>query len=69
MKRYSIKCRPGRVEYFDIIEESEDSYLVRLTRINDGSEKVFEETLTRHLFNICLKTGFIYEQRSKTAVA
>jgi hypothetical protein len=69
MKRYHVKCRPGRVEYFDIVKEIEDGYLVRLTRIYDGSEKVFEETLTRHLFNICLKTGYIYEHSKATAVA
>jgi hypothetical protein len=69
MKRYRIKCRPDHVEYFDIIEEIEDGYLVRLTRIYDGSEKISEETMTRHLFNICLKTGYIYELLSQTTAA
>jgi hypothetical protein len=60
MKRYCIKCRAGRVEYFDILSENEYGYVVRLTKISDGDEKVSEETLPRHLFNICLKTGYIY---------
>jgi ribosomal protein S17E len=67
MKRYCIKCRPERVEYFDVVREFEDRYLVRLTRIYDGNEKVCEETMTKHLFNICLKTGYIYELASEIA--
>ena len=59
MKRYNIKCQPGRTEYIDILKELEDEYLVRFTRLNDGSEKITEETITRHLFNICVQTGYI----------
>ena len=66
-KRYCVKCRTDRVEYIDIIREIEDGYLIRLTRISDGNEKITEETMTRHLFNICLKTGFICELPANTA--
>ena len=61
MKRYCIKCRTGKAEYIEIIKEIEDGYLVRFTRMNEGNAKISEETMTRHLFNICLKTGYIYE--------
>jgi hypothetical protein len=61
MKRYCIKCEPGRVEYLDIINENSEGYIIRVTRIKDGYEKVIEELLSRHLFDICLKTGFIYK--------
>jgi hypothetical protein len=61
MRRYCIKCRPGRVEYIDIIKEIEDGYLIRITRLSDGNEKISEDTMTRHLFEICRKTGYIYE--------
>ncbi|MDR1106749.1 MAG: hypothetical protein LBL44_10365 [Treponema sp.] len=61
MKRYCIKSRGGRTEYFDIVREIEDGFIVRLTRISDGNEKTIEESLTKHLFDICLKTGYIYE--------
>ena len=54
------------MEYIDIIREIEDGYLIRLTRIYDGNEKCTEETITRHLFNLCLKTGYIYELLSNT---
>jgi len=60
MKRYSIKCLPGNSEYIDILKEMDDEYLVRFTRNNNGSVKTTEETITRHLFNICLQTGYLH---------
>jgi hypothetical protein len=61
VKRYCIKCRSGKVEFFDIISETDDGYRIRLTRLSDGSERILEESMTRHLFNMCVKTGYIYE--------
>ena len=67
MKRYCIKCRNDRIEYIDIIREIEDGFLIRITRMYEGSEQSSEETITRHLFNLCLKTGHIYETSVLTA--
>ena len=61
MKRYCIKCRAGRIEFFDILAETEDGYKIRLTRLSDGNERVIEESIPRHLFNLCVRTGYIYE--------
>jgi hypothetical protein len=61
MKRYCVKCRAGRIEYIDIIRETEEGFFIRLTRLSDGNEKVTDELMTRHLFDMCLKTGYIYE--------
>jgi len=61
MKRYCVKSRAGRIEFFDIISENDDGYRIRLTRLSDGNEKTVEESMSRHLFNICVKTGYIYE--------
>ena len=70
MKRYGVKSQSGKIEYIDIIKEIEDGYLVRMTRLSDGSQKISEESMTRHLFNICLKTGYIYEiPEAATSVA
>ena len=60
MKRYCIKCRAGRIEYFDIISENDDGYIIRLTRLSDGNERIMEESMPRHLFDICVKTGYIF---------
>ena len=60
MKRYCIKCRPGNIEYLDVLGEEDDGFTIRVTRVRDGYEKVIEEFISRHLFDICVKTGFIY---------
>ena len=70
MKRYIIKSEPGRMEYLDILAETDDGYSVRITRSKDGNEKIIEELLSRHLFNLCVKTGFLYEMvQSSSSVA
>ena len=66
MKRYHIKCETGRTEYMDILTENPEGYLVRVTKIKDGDEKVFEEPLSRRLFDVCLKTGYIYEKENSS---
>ncbi|MDR1836145.1 MAG: hypothetical protein LBQ89_00635 [Treponema sp.] len=59
MKRYSIKCLQGNTEYIDILKETDDEYFVRFTRDRNGRIKTTEETITRHLFNICVQTGYL----------
>ncbi|MDR1278089.1 MAG: hypothetical protein LBK02_05020 [Treponema sp.] len=61
MKRYCVKCRAGRIEYIDILRETEDGFFTRLTRLSDGNEKVIDEFMSRNLFDMCVKTGYIYE--------
>ena len=61
MKRYRIKNQTNRIEYFDIISKNGDGYQILITRICDGSEKTAETTITCHLFDLCLKTGYIFE--------
>ena len=68
MKRYCIKCRAGRIEYFDVISENDDGYVIRLIRLCDGNEKIVEEIMSRHLFDICVKTGYIYEFEDVAAI-
>jgi len=67
MKRYSIKCLSGNSEFVDILNETEDEYLVRFTRSRNGSVKTSEETITRHLFNICVQTGYLNPVESSAA--
>jgi len=69
MKRYCIKSHESRVEFFDVLKEIEGGFLIRYTRQKDGYEKVTEDTMTRHLLDICLKTGYIYEPVMNQVVA
>jgi len=59
MKRYSVKSTPGNKEYIDILKETDSEFFVRFTRDNNGSVKTTDETITRHLFDICLQTGYL----------
>lgn len=68
MKRYCIKCESGRVEFLDILRELDDSYLVRVVRVKDGWEKVLEETMSKSLFDTCIKTGYLYEASEEATV-
>jgi len=55
------------MEYIEIINEIEDGFLIRMTRLYEGFEKISEETISRHLFELCLKTGHIYEMKGRIA--
>jgi hypothetical protein len=70
MKRYCIKSRTGRIEFFDIMSENDEGYNIRLTRITDGSEKIIEEFMTRSLFDMCVQSGYIFQmEESDVSVA
>ncbi|MCL1815892.1 MAG: hypothetical protein FWG27_08770 [Treponema sp.] len=59
MKRYCIKSRPGKEEYLDILGENDEGYRIKVTRICEGYEKTREDFINHHLFDICLKTGYL----------
>ena len=61
MKRYYIKTRPDKAEYIEIISETDEGYNIRLTKISDGDQKIREDFINRHLFDICVKTGYLSE--------
>ena len=70
MKRYCIRCSAGKVEYFDVINETEDGFDIRLTKLSDGNEKVINQYMSKALFDMCLKTSYIYElEQDKQQVA
>jgi hypothetical protein len=61
MKKYYVTGLQNRVVFFEIIGDTEDSYLVRLTRRTDGETTILEERMSHDLFDICLETGYIDE--------
>jgi len=67
MKRYTIKTMPGKSEIVEILKEFDDEYLVRFIRDNNGSVKTTEERITRHLFNICVQTGYLNPEEASVA--
>lgn len=67
MKRYCVKCRTGRIEYIEILQETEEGFFIRLTRLSDGNEKIINEFMSRSLFDMCLKTGYLSEIPAETS--
>lgn len=63
MKRYCIKCETGRIEFLDILYETEEGYMTRVVRVKDGYEKNIEEFMSHQLFDLCIKTGYLYEMK------
>jgi hypothetical protein len=51
----------SRIEYIDILRETEEGFFIRLTRLSDGNEKITDEFMSRSLFDMCVKTGYLYE--------
>ncbi|GAB6390662.1 MAG: hypothetical protein MdMp014T_0035 [Treponematales bacterium] len=70
MKRYRIKCRPGRVEFIDILRENDDGFTIKLTKLSGGDERTSEEFMPRRLFALCMKMGYLFETgRAECSVA
>lgn len=61
-RRYRIKSSPDREEYLEIVRRNETGYHVRIVRWQDGYESVTESFLENHLFEMCLKTRYLYEE-------
>jgi hypothetical protein len=59
MRKFYIKSQPGKTVLLDILEESDESYQIRITRIIDGDKKIQDEYIERQLFETCLATGYI----------
>jgi hypothetical protein len=69
MKRYYIKSEANQLAYFDIKEEREDGYQIRITRIIDGYEKITDDFMNNDLFTLCINTGYIREMPGENLTA
>jgi len=68
MKRYCIRSREGKLEYFDIMSETDSEYKIRRTQLVEGTARTIEETMSRQLFDMCFKTGYIFEMETAEAI-
>jgi lysylphosphatidylglycerol synthetase-like protein (DUF2156 family) len=62
MKRYFIKSEADRIEFLDILRATAEGYHIRVTRIKDGYEKNIDDFMTKQLFEMCRKTGYIKQE-------
>lgn len=61
MARYRIKSVEGRNAHLDLIDETPDGFLVRITRYHDGYETNQTESMSKALFDTCVRTGYLVE--------
>jgi hypothetical protein len=61
MTRYAIKSDPNRTEFVDVLNETSNGFMVRVTREIDGYAKVLDDFMSKELFETCVNTGFLYE--------
>ena len=59
--RYRIKSSPEREEFLEVLRRNETGCQVRIVRCYEGYETVTESFLERHLFEMCLQTGYLTE--------
>ena len=69
MKTYYIVNAKGLIDYLSILNESESGFMARIYRDEDGFEETIENFMSRELFELCLRTGYIIEVEEKKAGA
>jgi hypothetical protein len=62
MKRYAIKGATGYRSILELVDEAEDGFSVRITRIYDDYQDVREDFLPKNLLETCVRTGYLIEQ-------
>ena len=61
MKVYRVKGKGSTMTYVEIVEEQEDEIYLMVTRQVDGEKRISKERISRHLFQVCLETGYLLE--------
>ena len=59
MFQYRVKSNTGADTYLDILAESEDAFEVLIVTLKDGYDTEKRETMTKKLFESCLRTGYL----------
>lgn len=68
MKNYYIRTYSGSADYLSILDETTDGFKVRIYRDQDGYEKIIDEYMSASLFESCLRTGYLLEMESASAI-
>ncbi len=56
---YRVKGRGSFITYVEIMEEYDDSYKLLMKRVSDSSVREKTEMMSKHLFELCVRTGFL----------
>lgn len=69
MKSYYIRTYSGSTDYLSILNETDEGFMVRIYRDQDGYEKIIDEYMPASLFDSCIRTGYLLEMAEKSAAA
>ncbi len=61
---YRVKGRGSFITYVEIMEEDGDSYKLLMKRVSDSSVREKTEMMSKHLFELCVRTGFLTAVKS-----
>lgn len=59
MYQYRVKSSPGTETYLNILSSNEDALEVLMVTFKDGYDVEKKETMSRGLFDTCLRTGYL----------
>ncbi len=58
-QQYRVKGEALYTTYVEIVEDVGDSYKVLMKRVTESSVREKTEMMSKHLFDLCLRTGFL----------
>lgn len=61
---YRVKGQGSFITYVEIMEEYDDSYKLLMKRVSDSSVREKTEMMSKHLFELCVSTGFLTAVKS-----
>ncbi len=67
MSCYSIKSH-NPCDYLTIEQETDEGYVVKITREFDGYSKVITDFIDKSLFDSCIRTGYLKKVENIQAV-
>lgn len=67
MKQFRVKGVSGVETYLRLIGENAEGYVILITSISEAGVRETEETISRHLFDACIRTGYLNECREPVA--
>lgn len=62
-KQYRVKGIAGVETYLEVLREETEGYRILIRTYTDSSVKESEEFISFHLFDACVRTGYLTECR------
>lgn len=67
MKQFRVRGVRGVETYVRMLGENSEGYVILITSTSDTGVRETEETISRHLFDACVRTGYLAETQELIA--